>query len=63
MLKSCPFCGKEPFLRIVEKHTHVIAKFMPDHNGSAFVECTNCTAAMSGETVEEVTATWNKRTG
>lgn len=60
-LKPCPFCGSEPFVREIEPHTHVLATFMPDYKGGAFVECTGCTAAMSGDNREEVIEAWNKR--
>ena len=34
---------------------------MPDYHGGAFIECSKCTCAMSGETSEEVIKAWNTR--
>lgn len=34
---------------------------MPDYGGGAFVECTNCSCAISGETAEEAAKAWNTR--
>ena len=60
-LKSCPFCGGEAVLNVVEPHIHIFAE-MPDYHGGAFIECSKCTCAMSGETAEEVIKAWNTRT-
>lgn len=62
-LKPCPFCGGEAIIRIVEPHTHRIkrASILLDYPGGAFIECNNCTCAMSGETEYEVVAAWNQR--
>ena len=60
-IKPCPFCGKIPMCYSVEPHSHIFAKFIPDCKGSAFIECT-CSAAMSGDTEQEVIEKWNKRT-
>ncbi len=61
-LKPCPFCGCDASLMVIEPHAHYIATFMPDYPGGAFIECTVCTASISGETEEEATTTWNRRT-
>lgn len=61
-LLPCPFCGGEAIIHTVEPHTHVIAKFMPDYGGGAFIECKSCTCAISGETEQEAITTWNRRT-
>lgn len=61
-LNPCPFCGEEAILREVEPHTHVLAKWMPDYSGGAFIECTGCTVAMSGGNASEAVEAWNKRT-
>lgn len=47
-LKTCPFCGGEAMIEVIEMHTHTLATFMPDCDGRAFVEC-QCGAAISGE--------------
>lgn len=60
-LKPCPFCGSDAFMEYIEPHTHIIATFMPDYEGGAFIECTVCTAAISGRTREEAAAGWNRR--
>lgn len=59
-LKPCPFCGGEAVMLEIPPHIHIIVD-LPDCSGSAFVECTKCTAAISGETVEEAIEIWNRR--
>lgn len=59
-IKSCPFCGKTPNLIIVPPHKHIFVTQLPDCTGEAFIEC-ECSAAMSGDTVEEVIKKWNHR--
>lgn len=59
-LKPCPFCGGEATLLEIPPHKHIIVD-LPDYSGGAFVECTKCTAAISGETVEEAIEIWNRR--
>ena len=59
-LLRCPFCGGEAFLHTVEPHKHIIVD-LPDYGGGAFVECTNCSCAISGETAEEAAKAWNTR--
>jgi len=60
-LKSCPFCGGEAVLYEIAAHTHKLATFMPDYPGGAFIECSECTAALSGETKDEAIREWNRR--
>lgn len=59
-LKSCPFCGGEVMIEVIEPHTHTLATFMPDCEGKAFVEC-QCGAAIGGETRDAAIAAWNRR--
>lgn len=60
LLKRCPFCGGEALLKVVPPHKHKIAIF-PDYEGGAFIECTKCTCAISGDTEEEAVNAWNAR--
>ena len=60
-LRPCPFCGGEAYMIEVEPHTHKIAIWVPDSVGECFIECTNCTCAMSANTKEEAVAAWNRR--
>lgn len=59
-LKPCPFCGGKAVIEVVEPHKHIICK-MPVYKGGAFIECTECGCAISGETEIEVTEKWNRR--
>ena len=58
-LDRCKFCGSEGVLNVIEPHKHYFVN-MPDYDGGAFVECSNCTAAVSGRTAEEAIANWNR---
>ena len=67
-LKSCPFCGSEARINVIEPHTHHLSTFMPDiilHE--ATVECTYCSCMIivSGESKELAIINainhWNKR--
>lgn len=60
LLKNCPFCGGEAILNVIPPHKHKIVVF-PDYEGGAFIECTKCTCAMSGDTAEEAIEKWNTR--
>ena len=60
-LKPCPFCGGEAVIEIVEPHSHILATFMPNYGGGAFIECQKCTCAISAETKEEAVEAWNRR--
>lgn len=61
-LLPCPFCGGDPVLQVHEPHKHALATFMPDHPGSATVECA-CEVGMIDVTAEKVVAKWNRRAG
>lgn len=63
-LKPCPFCGCEPYVALIEPHSHKggIAAFMPDHQGSATVEC-GCGAGLIDDDEETVRRRWNQRAG
>lgn len=61
-LKSCPFCGGDPVVVEIEPHSHKggIADFMPDHPGSAYIDCA-CGVGLIDATPESVVARWNNR--
>lgn len=59
-LKPCPFCGALPRKYEIEAHTHAIAEFMPDHEGSWCIECA-CGSGFVAESKEEVIEKWNRR--
>lgn len=63
-LLCCPFCGAGEdriIVQEIEPHTHHFATFMPDHSGSATIECGSCIVGMIADTKEQVTAAWNRR--
>lgn len=62
-LKPCPFCGGEAFLHEIPPHTHLIAKFMPDHMGSWAVECgqPDCGTGLLRDGREDAISAWNRR--
>lgn len=62
LLLPCPFCGGAPVVVEIEPHSHTggIADFMPDHPGSAYIDCA-CGVGTIDATAELVTARWNKR--
>jgi len=62
-LKPCPFCGGKPSLVTIEPHSHKggIAAFMPDHPGSAYIEC-SCGAGLIDVDEKTVADRWNWRT-
>jgi len=60
-LKDCPFCGGKAFINTIEAHAHHLAKFMPDYEGEAFVECTKCSCGISERTEDEAIDAWNRR--
>ena len=59
-LKPCPFCGGKAVIEVIQPHRHIICK-MPVYKGGAFIECTECGCAISGETETEATEKWNRR--
>jgi Lar family restriction alleviation protein len=60
-LKPCPFCGSEPVIEVISPHGHILAAWMPDYPGGAFIECPECGAGMSGDTRQEIVDKWNRR--
>jgi len=58
-LLPCPFCGGEAFTQEFEKHAHFFVN-MPDHPGSASVEC-SCGCGILRDTLDEAIAHWNRR--
>ena len=59
-LKSCPFCGGKAFSYSIKPHKHSLLNF-PDHNGSGYVECSSCSAAVAADTKEKAEELWNRR--
>lgn len=59
-LLNCPFCGGEAEIRVIKPHKHYLVD-MPVYGGGAFIECTECTCAMSAETEVEAIERWNTR--
>ena len=62
-LKPCPLCGAKAVIMNIGAHQHVIATWMPDYTGGAFIECTSCTCCLSARTEAEAITAWNKRAG
>jgi len=62
-LKPCPFCGSEAIIYTIPPHKHAIATFMPDYEGGAFVECTDCTCGITADTEQQAIEAWNRRAG
>ena len=60
-LKSCPFCGGEAFIEVIPPHKHIIATFMADYDGGAFVECMKCSCAISADNEQDAINKWNTR--
>lgn len=58
-LKPCPFCGGKAVIEVIEPHRHIICK-MPVYKGGAFIECTECGCAISGETETGWNACWDE---
>lgn len=51
---------------MIEPHTHSdwlkeSIPDLPDCNGEAFIFCSKCSAAITGETKEQAIARWNRR--
>lgn len=63
-LRECPFCGSTPIVVEIEPHSHKggIADFMPDHPGSAYIDCA-CGVGMIDVSKAAVTDRWNLRVG
>lgn len=60
-LTPCPFCGSKAYAYEIPPHKHVIPMGIPDCGGEAFVECTKCTAAVSGTDLKNAIESWNRR--
>lgn len=61
-LKPCPFCGGKAVLHEIPAHAHgPLAAFMPDHKGSAYVECAGCSCAISANDEKQAVQAWNRR--
>lgn len=58
--RECPFCGGEAAMLVIEPHDHLFVD-MPHYDGGAFIECSGCAAAMSGDTADKAAAAWNRR--
>lgn len=56
----CPCCGDEVTLDFIPAHEHPIVG-LPDYSGGTFIECNNCTYAMSGKDKQEVLMKHNSR--
>lgn len=63
-LRECPFCGSIPHIVVIEPHNHAggIADFMPDHPGSAYIDCA-CGVGLIDADAETVAGRWNVRVG
>lgn len=59
-IKRCPFCGGEAIINVIPPHKHFLCN-LPDYHGGAFIECTNCTCAISADTEEQAIEAWNRR--
>lgn len=55
-IKPCPFCGSAAF-------SYTVNPPIPDiHDyGGGYVECSGCTAIISGLTEEQAIEAWNRR--
>lgn len=62
-LLVCPFCSGQATLNEIPAHTHVFARFMPDHPGSWTIECDGpkCGAGLIRDSREDVVRAWNRR--
>ena len=63
-IRECPFCGTVPIVVTIEPHSHKggIADFMPDHPGSAYIDCA-CGVGLIDSSEEAVLRRWNVRVG
>ena len=55
------FVGGEAFVEVIPPHKHIIATFVENYDGGAFVECTKCGSAISADNEQEVVDKWNTR--
>ena len=56
----CPCCGSLVSINVIPAHTHQIVT-LPAYEGSCFVECNNCTYAISGKDKKEALKRHNSR--
>ena len=61
-LAPCPFCGGEATVVEIEPHSHSggIAEFMPDHPGSAYIDCV-CGVGIIDASKDDAIKRWNTR--
>lgn len=56
----CPCCGGEVTFDSIAAHNHLIVE-LPDYEGGCFVECNDCTYAISGNDKKEALKLHNSR--
>lgn len=56
----CPCCGGEVTFDSIAAHNHLIVE-LPDYEGGCFVECNDCTYAISGKDKKEALKLHNSR--
>lgn len=56
----CPLCGDDVTITEIPAHKHCIVN-LPEYGGGCFIECDNCTYAISGDDVMDALRTHNTR--
>lgn len=56
----CPCCGGIVNVDVIPAHIHQVVT-LPDYEGSCFIECNNCTYAISGRDEKEALKQHNSR--
>ena len=56
----CPLCRGDVTVTEIPAHKHCIVD-LPEYGGSCFIECNNCTYAISGDDVLDALRTHNAR--
>ena len=56
----CPLCGDDVTITEIPAHKHCIVN-LPEYGGGWFIECDNCTYAISGDDVMDALRTHNAR--
>lgn len=56
----CPLCGDDVTITEIPAHKHCIVN-LPEYGGGCFIECDNCTYAISGDDVMDALRTHNAR--
>lgn len=56
----CPICGDDVTITEIPAHKHCIVN-LPEYGGGCFIECDNCTYAISGDDVMDALRTHNAR--